>query len=95
LLETNEVTGVQTCALPIYLGLLKQVSDAVSIPLIAHGGAGSVDDIGRAVGIGGASAVAVGSMVVFQKKGMGVLINFPDKSELSDAIDRYKVAPRE
>jgi hypothetical protein len=34
-------------------------------------------------------------MVVFQKKGMGVLINFPDKSELRDAIDRYKVAPRE
>jgi cyclase len=77
------------------LGLLKRVSGAVSIPLIAHGGAGSVDDIGRAVGIGGASAVAVGSMVVFQKKGMGVLVNFPDKSELSAAIDRYKVTPRE
>ena len=77
------------------LGLLKGVSDAVSIPLIAHGGAGSVDDIGRAVGIGGASAVAVGSMVVFQKKEMGVLVNFPDKSELREAINRYKVTHRE
>ena len=60
------------------LELVKRVSDSVSVPVIAHGGAGSVDDINKAVEIGHASAVAVGSMVVFQKKGMGVLVNFPD-----------------
>ena len=68
------------------LELVKRVSDSVSIPVIAHGGAGSVDDIRRAIEIGHASAVAVGSMVLFQKKGMGVLINFPDKELLSRII---------
>ena len=64
------------------LELVKRVSDSVSIPVISHGGAGSVDDIRKAVEIGHASAVAVGSMVVFQKKGMGVLVNFPDQELL-------------
>lgn len=57
--------------------LTKRVVDAVSIPVIAHGGAGNVDHIRQVVREAGASAVAVGSMVVFQKKGMGVLVNFP------------------
>lgn len=64
------------------LDLVKSVTTAVSIPVIAHGGAGSVTDLGAAVQQGGASAVAVGSMVVFQKKDMGILVNFPDASEL-------------
>lgn len=59
------------------LELVKQVADAVSIPVIAHGGAGSTDHIRDAVKKANASAVALGSMVVFQKKGMGVLVNFP------------------
>lgn len=68
------------------LDLVRQVADAVSIPVIAHGGAGSVVDIGRVVADAHASAVALGSMVVFQKKGMGVLVNFPDKQDLERAL---------
>ena len=48
--------------------LVKQVADAVSIPVIAHGGAGSVEHIANVVNDANASAVALGSMVVFQKK---------------------------
>lgn len=59
------------------LDLIAEVSDAVSIPVIAHGGASKLSDLTQAVCEAGASAVAVGSMVVFQKKGMGVLVNFP------------------
>ena len=59
------------------LDLVKQVADAVDIPVIAHGGAGSTDHILDVVKKANASAVALGSMVVFQKKGMGVLVNFP------------------
>ena len=62
--------------------LVQSVADAVSIPVIAHGGAGTIEHIQNVVKVSHASAVALGSMVVFQKKGMGVLVNFPDKREL-------------
>ena len=68
------------------LDLISRVTDAVSIPVIAHGGAGTVDDIAKVVKQGHASAVALGSMVVFQKKGMGVLVNFPDQQKLQDLL---------
>jgi len=32
------------------------------------------------------SAVALGSMVVYQQKGLGVLVNFPDAQELKEII---------
>jgi cyclase len=68
------------------LDLISKVSAAVGVPVIASGGAGSVEDIGRAVRTGGASAAALGSMVVFQSKGLGVLIKFPSQAELSRVI---------
>lgn len=58
--------------------LIEAVSNAVNVPVIAHGGAGTDADIIDAVIRSGASAVALGSMVVFQKRGMGVLVNFPE-----------------
>ena len=64
------------------LELIRQVSQATHVPLVAHGGAGNIADIGRAVNEAKASAVALGSMVVYQQKGMGVLVNFPDKQKL-------------
>ncbi|MBI9087695.1 MAG: imidazole glycerol phosphate synthase subunit HisF [Desulfobacterium sp.] len=68
------------------LELVKSVSDAVTIPVIANGGAGCINHIGEAVKLGNASAVALGSMVVYQKKGMGVLVNFPDKKQLKKVL---------
>lgn len=62
--------------------LIKHVTDAVSIPVIAHGGAGVVEHIGQVIKQANASAVALGSMVVFQRKGMGVLVNFPHQKSL-------------
>ena len=50
------------------LDLVKSVTEAVKIPVIAHGGAGTVGHIIDVVQKAGASAVALGSMVVFQKK---------------------------
>ena len=64
------------------LELVEKVASAVSIPVVAQGGCGSLDDIYRVVNSAGASAVAIGSMVVFQKKDMGVLINFPSRDQL-------------
>ena len=58
------------------------MTEAVNIPVIAHGGAGTIGHIEDVVQKAGASAVALGSMVVFQKQDMGVLINFPQKEHL-------------
>ncbi len=70
------------------LELVRTVADAVDIPVIAQGGAGTIDHIGDVVKQGNASAVALGSMVTFQKQHMGVLINFPDQNALAIALDK-------
>lgn len=67
------------------LNLVSTVCQALEIPVIAHGGAGKLGDIRAAVDAG-ASAVALGSMVVFQKKGMGVLVNFPSPQILEETL---------
>jgi cyclase len=64
------------------LNLIKSITSVVNIPVIACGGAGKLKDISDAVHIGGASAVAIGSMAVYQKKNLGVLINFPKEKDL-------------
>jgi cyclase len=58
--------------------LIKSITDLVQIPVIANGGCGKVEHIQEIVMKANASACAVGSMVVYQKKGMGVLVNFPN-----------------
>ena len=56
------------------------------MPVIAHGGAGTVQHIEEVVKKSHASAVALGSMVVYQKQGLGVLVNFPDKKILEELL---------
>lgn len=58
------------------LPLIESISNGINIPVIACGGAASIADFKMAI-VAGASAVAAGSMFVYQKKGMGVLISFP------------------
>lgn len=66
--------------------LTRRVSEAVGVPVIAHGGAGNLEHISQVVHQGKASAVALGSMVVYQQKGLGVLVSFPDKEALKVLI---------
>ena len=67
------------------LSTLKVISDAVNIPVIVNGGAGDLRHFQDAIA-NGASALGVGSMVVYQSKGMGVLVNFPGQKELKKVI---------
>lgn len=67
------------------LKLIESVSRGVSVPVVASGGAGSQQDIKAAVREAGASAVAIGSMAVFQGKDLGVLIKFPARKD-QDAL---------
>ena len=66
--------------------LIKNIVNSVEIPVIANGGAGNTDDIIKVFKETDVSAVALGSMVVFQKKDMGVLVNFPDKEKLEEFL---------
>lgn len=68
------------------LDIIEKISNKVSVPVIAHGGGGSIDHIKDAVKDAGASAAALGSMVIFQKKGMGVLVNFPSQEILNEIL---------
>jgi cyclase len=64
------------------LELVRAVSDAVSIPVIALGGAGSTADLARAVYEGHASAVAAGAFFLFYGKRRTVLISYPNDAAL-------------
>jgi cyclase len=63
------------------LKLIDKVAQAVSVPVIACGGAGRTEDFVSAVGAG-ASAVAAGSLFVFQGRHRAVLISYPPYREL-------------
>ncbi len=67
--------------------LLRQVTDAVSIPVIASGGAGSVEDFRAAVREGRASAVAAGSLFVFHGRHRAVLITYPEYANLQQVFE--------
>ena len=56
------------------LELIEKITKQVNVPIIAHGGAGSSKDIEEVFCLN-VNAAAVGSMVFYQKKGMGVLVN--------------------
>jgi cyclase len=64
------------------LELIKSIAEAVSIPIVALGGAGKPDDFKKAISQAYASAVAAGSMFVYHGPRMAVLVNYPDKDLL-------------
>jgi len=68
------------------IDLVKQVSNAVSVPVIACGGAGNLSHFVDAVKLGGASAVAAGSLFVFHGKHQAVLISYPPVRELEGLL---------
>jgi cyclase len=67
------------------LNLIQSISSNVKIPVVALGGAGSIIDLGKAKK-NGASAVAAGSLFIYQKKHRAVLITYPTQSELEKTL---------
>ena len=67
---------------------LQEISSAVSVPVIACGGAGNFDHMKEAINVGGASAAAAGSLFVFHGPRKAVLINLPDRNELKETFNR-------
>jgi cyclase len=64
------------------LDLIRRVSEAVTIPVVALGGAGELDHLRQAYHETHASGLAAGSMFVFHGPKRGVLINYPDRAEI-------------
>lgn len=64
------------------LGLIKKVAESVTIPIVAMGGAGKIDDLKLAVDQGLSSAVGAGSLFVYYGPRRAVLINYPTREEL-------------
>jgi cyclase len=62
------------------LPLIRSISEAVTIPVTALGGAGSTDDLEKAHKEAFANGLAAGSLFVFHGKNRGVLITYPKKS---------------
>jgi imidazole glycerol-phosphate synthase subunit HisF len=67
------------------LFMIQKISEAVTIPVVALGGASSLNDFVYALQHG-ASAVAAGSMFVFQRTHRAVLISYPGQAELKEKV---------
>jgi cyclase len=66
--------------------LVRTVCEAVRIPVVACGGAGSMADMVRVIQEGGAASAAAGSLFVFHGKYRAVLITYPDEQEITQAL---------
>ena len=65
------------------LELTRFASSSISIPLIICGGAAEYEDLRLAVDAG-ASAAAAGSLFVFMGSRNSILINYPDREEMTE-----------
>jgi cyclase len=68
------------------LELVRSVADAVSVPVIACGGAGKLADLASVAREGHASAAAAGSLFVFHGPRNAVLVNYPEHAALLEVF---------
>lgn len=64
------------------LELIKKVSENLSVPVIALGGAGSINDLKKAYNEAYATGLAAGSLFVYYGPNKGVLINYPERQDV-------------
>jgi len=64
--------------------LIKSISENISIPIVALGGAKDYSDFSKAVNYSFSSAVAAGSLFVYHGPRKAVLINYPSSEELKN-----------
>lgn len=69
--------------------LVKSIANDVEVPVIALGGASSLDDMIEIIHGCGAAAASAGSLFVFHGTLDGVLINMPTEDERQQALRRY------
>lgn len=77
------------------VALIREVADAVRIPVIACGGAGSTGHLAQAVYEGHASAVAAGAFFLFYGRRRTVLITYPTDAELLRHFRPEHIRPKD
>jgi len=65
--------------------LISEVANITTIPVVACGGAHSIESFKNAIN-SSASAVAAGSLFVYRGRTKGILINYPTQDQLSEEI---------
>jgi imidazole glycerol-phosphate synthase subunit HisF len=73
------------------MSLLQSITDKVNLPVVALGGASSLDDLKLAVSEAHVSAVAAGDMFVFSGKHKAVLITYPPYHKLEELFQKVKI----
>lgn len=66
--------------------LIHEASKRLEVPIVACGGAGTLEHLQQAEAAG-ASAIAGGSMFVFRGKQRGILINYPTEAQLRQFLN--------
>lgn len=69
--------------------IINKIRESVSIPITVLGGAGSLEHIGDMISRHGIIGTAAGSLFVFKGKYRAVLINYPNKQEKEELIQKY------
>ncbi len=69
--------------------LAGKVRDAVTVPVMVLGGAGSLHDIGKLIQSYGVIGSAAGSLFIFKGVYRAVLINYPNRAEKEALMERY------
>lgn len=64
------------------IALIRKISKAVKIPVIALGGAGNIQHLKQAYIEAYANGLAAGSMFVYHGTRNGILINYPEREEI-------------
>lgn len=70
------------------LKLIKEIRQAVTLPLTIIGGASSLDDLSDLISKFGVIGAAAGSLFVFKGKYKAVLINYPNQTEKQTVLNR-------
>jgi cyclase len=68
------------------LQLIRKISEAVSIPVVALGGAGNLQHMKQAYTEAYANGLAAGSIFVYHGARRGILINYPEQEEIRNII---------
>lgn len=68
------------------LDLVRAVSQAVKIPVIACGGAGNIEHVRAVLHDGGAAGAAAGSFFIYSGPHRGVLVSYPQPTDIAGLL---------